>query len=327
MGQSFACSSNYLDPRIVSFVESQIQSTKILVVSKTSCSACTRAKQLLRGLAYRTGINPSVFEVDKYALQCTKGIMKYISAQTGINTVPQIYINGRFVGGNDAIQRLHLEGRLVPLILKEINVSPSMTSAANVNGFGYKSFNTAPSLRVAAFKTSILPVPTFETLMPTNTTIRTMNDMKSEDFIYNGSNIGASNRSRSFSMERKSSVPSTDLEILRRPARVASTPTFRSSILWSGEKSNSLKNTSPSLSDEEILAQPVFFSQVKQSSRVRSSIGRRAPEFSTIENPWLSNSRREFPATIATPERDSRVVKKPVNRGTSGWICMSSKII
>jgi len=134
MGQSLKCMTGYLDPRIVAFVESKIRFTKILVVSKTSCKACSEAKQLLRTLSSRTGINPTVFEIDKYENECRSSIIKYLSEQTGISTVPQIFINGRFVGGNDTIQRLHQERRLVSLILQP--VKPTRLSSKHKPSLG-----------------------------------------------------------------------------------------------------------------------------------------------------------------------------------------------
>jgi len=348
MEQSFAYSSGYRNSRIVSFVESEIHSRKILVVSKTSCTACTRAKQLFRDLASRTGVNPSVIEIDKYSRERMKGIMKYISAQTGITTVPQIYINGRFVGGNDTVQSLHLQGRLVPLILKPMNASS--TSAANVDGFGYTSYTTAPSLRVCAFKMNTQPASTFQTQMPIMATIP--NETKSKDFI--GSHIRDSSRSRSRSSvaswspvsssfsgyqrnnrQRRPTLESTDLEILSKPARELSTSNLSSSISWCGSDSNPSKNTRPYMSDkaaymsdEEILSKPGFLSNVNQGTRKRSSSCRRPQDFSTIENEWPSNSRRGFPTAYdATPARKSRIEQRPIKRGTSDWIYISSNTI
>jgi len=105
------------DPNILSFVESKIRSATIFVVSKTSCKACMKTKKLLNGLVTKTGSIPSVFEVDVLGgRNARKMFIKWLSAKTGIKTVPQIWINGRFVGGNDDIQQQHREGRLVPLI-------------------------------------------------------------------------------------------------------------------------------------------------------------------------------------------------------------------
>ena len=36
----------------------------------------------------------------------------------GVNTVPQIWIHGHYVGGNDQLQALHAKGELVPLLQK-----------------------------------------------------------------------------------------------------------------------------------------------------------------------------------------------------------------
>jgi len=145
MGQNLS----YPDPRILSAVKSQIDSTKILVVSKTGCGACKRAKQLLNQLAESTGVAPSVFEIDSYGLLCTNAIIKHLSAQTGVKTVPQIWINGSFVGGNDAIQQLHREGRLLSLIRKSTNMSQTLQN----------SFSTTTSLRIAPIKANVIPLP------------------------------------------------------------------------------------------------------------------------------------------------------------------------
>jgi len=77
-----------------------------------------KAKKLLNELVAETGSIPSVFEVDVLGgRKRKKAFINWLSAKTGIKTVPQIWINGRFVGGNDDIQQRHREGRLVPLII------------------------------------------------------------------------------------------------------------------------------------------------------------------------------------------------------------------
>jgi len=157
MGQNFS----YPDPRILSAVKSQIDSTKILVVSKTGCRACTNAKQLLNQLATRTGFLPSIFEIDSYGLLCKNAIMKHLSEQTGVKTVPQIWINGSFVGGNDTIQQLHRQGRLLSLIQKtkksqtvEDCISQTMKDYIGTNSF----------LRISTFKADVIPMPFIDNL-------------------------------------------------------------------------------------------------------------------------------------------------------------------
>jgi len=141
---------SYPDPRILSAVKSQIDSTPILVVSKSGCNACKKAKQLLNQLAVTSGVAPSVFEIDSYGLLCMKAIMKHLSAKTGVKTVPQIWINGSFVGGNDDIQQLHREGQLLSLMRRK-----TMGSETLQGSFG----QTISTLRITPFKAEVIPFP------------------------------------------------------------------------------------------------------------------------------------------------------------------------
>lgn len=108
-----------LDSQIKSHIESNIGTKTIFVLSKIKCGACVQAKALLHKLSSKTGVKPIVFDLDNYPKQLVKAIIKWLSAKTGIKTVPQIFINGKFVGGNDDVQRLHSEGRLLSLIGKK----------------------------------------------------------------------------------------------------------------------------------------------------------------------------------------------------------------
>jgi len=94
-----------MDPSVKSFVEAQITTETIFMVSKSKCKACKKAKKLLNQLAVKTGISPSFFEIDALDRKSKKALMKFLLAKTGVSTVPQIWINGRFVGGNDDIQQ------------------------------------------------------------------------------------------------------------------------------------------------------------------------------------------------------------------------------
>ena len=68
----------------------------------TWCPYCIRAKQLLdaKGVKYQEGL----IDGDREALQNLK-------KQTGSGTVPQIFVDGQFVGGCDDIYQMDAEGR------------------------------------------------------------------------------------------------------------------------------------------------------------------------------------------------------------------------
>jgi len=97
-------------------IEYLIKSKSIFVLSKVKCSACVKAKALLNKLSFKTGVKPSILDLDNYPKHFFKAIICWLSAWTGIKTVPQIFIKGKFVGGNDDVQKLHTNGRLLPLI-------------------------------------------------------------------------------------------------------------------------------------------------------------------------------------------------------------------
>jgi len=333
MGQNFECTSGYLDPMIISYVESRINSAKILVVSKTTCAACTSVKRLLRGLISKTGIIPTVVEVDKYGLQCTKGIMNHISAQTGIRTVPQVYINGRFVGGNAAVQSLHRGGGLVTLILQPMKSRPSITSTDNVNGFG-----EAYPMGVSSFQRDMKMMSVNESI-PTTKSYRKSN-------LLNYKPIGVSSRSkvrsvfpsgRSWSTISQSliknqrivpksaivssqmdiydvkSLLDTDLAILGKPAQLGSTPSLDSSQAW-----REVISSSKYISDAQILSEPSF----PINNNKNSWMSREQPlqQFATIENEWPSSS-------VTRRSSQSKVIEGPKLIGISDWMHIDKEIV
>lgn len=107
-------SSAALDPRIIAYIQAWLRSTKVFIVSKIRCELCKRAKTLLREVA-GSSITPVVFEIDKYPRRWTNVFLKYLSAQSKVQTMPLIWIHGKFIGGFGDITRLHKEGRLVYL--------------------------------------------------------------------------------------------------------------------------------------------------------------------------------------------------------------------
>jgi len=149
--------------RMISQVKSQIQSTKIFVISKIACRACHQAKALLNMVVSGTGITPSFFDLDQYPQENRKLLIKYLSAETGITTVPQVWINGKFVGGNDDIQRLHQMGRLVPLIgtrTRKRKITKGLTTNSMVH-----------RLRVPPMKADVLPITISDTAFVNTTSL------------------------------------------------------------------------------------------------------------------------------------------------------------
>jgi glutaredoxin 3 len=158
MSQEFG-SSSAIDPQTISQIKFKIETCKIFLISKIKCRACKQAKALLNMVCSETGNIPSFFEVDHYPEQCRNVIMKYLSTETGVTTVPQIWINGRFIGGNDDVQRLHQEGRLVPLLGR---------GSRRSHASGVPSFSKcmAPTLRISSINAH-LTEPIWNNTKPT----------------------------------------------------------------------------------------------------------------------------------------------------------------
>ena len=81
---------------------------EIIIYTSNDCNFCNSAKELLKNkkLTYKE-INISKDQnLKKEMLDKTNGLM----------TVPQIFINGQHIGGNDKLQVLENEGKLNSLL-------------------------------------------------------------------------------------------------------------------------------------------------------------------------------------------------------------------
>lgn len=78
------------------------------IYTKAWCPYCTRAKRLLddKGVAY------TEYDITMGGPQRTEMIQR----AAGGSTVPQIFIDGRHVGGSDDLAALERQGKLDPLL-------------------------------------------------------------------------------------------------------------------------------------------------------------------------------------------------------------------
>lgn len=87
-----------------------IKENKVLVLSKSYCPYCKKAKELLSSL----GINAHIIELDKASdgaelQEATKELFSHA-------TVPAVWVNTKFIGGNDALQAANKDGTLKKLL-------------------------------------------------------------------------------------------------------------------------------------------------------------------------------------------------------------------
>ncbi len=81
---------------------------QVEIYTKAWCPYCVRAKQLLAS----KGVDPTEFDITVDGAKRAEMIQR---AQ-GRSTVPQIFIDGRHVGGSDDLAALERAGKLDPLL-------------------------------------------------------------------------------------------------------------------------------------------------------------------------------------------------------------------
>lgn len=84
---------------------------RVEIYTKFTCPYCMRAKMLLdqKGVAY-----------DEYEISGDSGKRaEMIQRAGGRTTVPQIFVDGRHIGGSDDLFALEREGKLDPMLTQQ----------------------------------------------------------------------------------------------------------------------------------------------------------------------------------------------------------------
>ncbi|EOB08102.1 Glutaredoxin-2, mitochondrial, partial [Anas platyrhynchos] len=91
-------------------IQDIISENCVVIFSKTTCFYCEKAKKLFEHM----NVNYTAVELDLN--ENGNQIQDVLEQMTGGRTVPRVFVNGTFVGGATDTQRLHEEGKLLPLI-------------------------------------------------------------------------------------------------------------------------------------------------------------------------------------------------------------------
>ncbi|KAL8279467.1 hypothetical protein RQP46_008029 [Phenoliferia psychrophenolica] len=95
---------------VKSVVEQIIKDNHVVVFSKSYCPYCTKTKNLLKSL----GETASVHELDN--MDEGSDWQAYLADKTGQRTVPQIFIDGAFIGGNSDLEGKNRSGELKKIL-------------------------------------------------------------------------------------------------------------------------------------------------------------------------------------------------------------------
>ncbi|GLT28039.1 hypothetical protein SLA2020_029960 [Shorea laevis] len=94
----------------VAFVKKTVSSHKIVIFSKSYCPYCKRAKSVFKELNQV----PHVVELDQR--EDGLSIQDAVSEIVGRRTVPQVFINGKHLGGSDDTVEAYQSGALAKLL-------------------------------------------------------------------------------------------------------------------------------------------------------------------------------------------------------------------
>ena len=106
--------SNSQSPKLRSFIEAEHSAHTVVVWSKTYCPYCSQTKTLLTSLPNLSRNEIQVHELDQHPQG--DAIQRELYAMSGQRTVPNVFVRGQHLGGNDDTHRVHRSGQLSKLL-------------------------------------------------------------------------------------------------------------------------------------------------------------------------------------------------------------------
>jgi glutaredoxin 3 len=92
------------------FVQQIVRNNCVVIFSTTTCPYCRTAKSVFKEM----GVSTEIIEVNQR--EDGRDIMQVLRMITGLHTVPQVFINGTYVGGGMETKQLYVSGRLLQLV-------------------------------------------------------------------------------------------------------------------------------------------------------------------------------------------------------------------
>ena len=92
------------------FVTDMLKSNTCVLISASQCGYCGRVKTIF------PEIGQAFVSLEVNVMPNGREVMAEVTKRTGVDTVPQLFIRGKYVGGYDEIMSLHRQDKLVRLI-------------------------------------------------------------------------------------------------------------------------------------------------------------------------------------------------------------------
>ncbi|RNF26699.1 glutaredoxin [Trypanosoma conorhini] len=99
--------NNALDPaKAPQFLDMMLRRNKIVIISATYCEYCTKLKMLLIEMKHR------FVSLEINIIPNGREVFAEVVGRTGVHTVPQLFLNGKYLGGYDELVALYRRGEL-----------------------------------------------------------------------------------------------------------------------------------------------------------------------------------------------------------------------
>ncbi len=92
------------------FITSEINSNQVTIFSKSYCPFCSKTKASFADL----GVEAKIFELNQ--MDDGADIQDTLFEMTGQKTVPNVFVNGKHIGGNDDTQKAIASGEMKKLL-------------------------------------------------------------------------------------------------------------------------------------------------------------------------------------------------------------------
>lgn len=99
---------------VKSFIESNVNKHQVVIFGKSWCPYCIRSKALFASDKAFEDVDVQTYDLD--VMGAGSMIQEELYRMTGQGTVPSIWINGTFMGGNTEIHKVWRAGQLSTML-------------------------------------------------------------------------------------------------------------------------------------------------------------------------------------------------------------------
>ncbi|GMH70159.1 hypothetical protein TrVE_jg2426 [Triparma verrucosa] len=98
------------------YISKALEENEVVVFSKSFCPFCTSTKKMFSETGTELGMTSPAFVVELDQIDGGADIQAELLSQTGQRTVPNVFVKGKHVGGNDDTMRAAANGKLQEML-------------------------------------------------------------------------------------------------------------------------------------------------------------------------------------------------------------------